>query len=348
MNVKSFKIIKSYAPIRICDLGGWTDTWFAQTGCVLNFAITPSAQVEIKAYKNHSKKSKITICAENFGDEYEIGNCEGHHPHPLLEATIDLIGIPKNTDVKINFYSGAPPGCSTGTSAAITVALIGALAKLKKLQLTAYETVLLAHRVETEKLGQQSGIQDQIAAAYGGINFIEMFQYPYAAVSPVIINPIFGRELEERFVLIYLGKAHLSSDVHKSVITRLEDKKLGLKALEKLRKIAFKGKNALMSEDLVTFGQIMKENTKAQRNLHPDLISVKAEKVIAIAGKYNVLGWKINGAGGDGGSVTLLCNSDAAANRKMIKEIENCNEGFYSIPISLSYTGLTVREIQSS
>jgi len=345
MSPRIERVIKSYAPIRICDLGGWTDCWFAKTGCVLNFAITPSSQVKIKAYKNITGKPKITICAENFGDEYEIGNNNGYHPHPLLEATIDLMGTPKNFDLKINLYSGAPPGCSTGTSASITVALIGALAKLNNRQLTAFEVVRLAHRIETEKLGQQSGIQDQIAASYGGINYIEMFKYPYAVVSPVIINPAFWRDLEERFVLIYLGKAHLSSDVHKKVIARLENKQSGSKALAKLRDFAFKGKNALMNEDLVTFGQIMKENTQAQRELHPDLISGKAEKVIAIAKKYNALGWKVNGAGGNGGSITLLCNSNTVTNRKMVKEIENTNDGFYSIPIGLSYSGLTVREI---
>jgi D-glycero-alpha-D-manno-heptose-7-phosphate kinase len=72
--------------------------------------------------------------------------------------------------------------------------------------------------VETERLGLQSGIQDQLCSAYGGINFIEMQNYPYASVSQITVsNPIWW-ELERRLVLIYLGNSHDSSQVHEMVI----------------------------------------------------------------------------------------------------------------------------------
>ena len=69
----------------------------------------------------------------------------------------------------------------------MTVALIGALDCLTPGRLTPHEVAYAAHAVEVEMLKQQSGIQDQLCSAYGGINFIEMFEYPYASVSPIYV-----------------------------------------------------------------------------------------------------------------------------------------------------------------
>ena len=68
----------------------------------------------------------------------------------------------------------------------------------------------------------QCGIQDQLCSAYGGINYIEMFDYPYATVSPIQVPNTIWWELERRLVLIYFGKSHTSSAVHEKVIRELE------------------------------------------------------------------------------------------------------------------------------
>ena len=56
-------------------------------------------------------------------------------------------------------------------------------------------------------LHRQCGIQDQLASAYGGINYIEMFVYPHASVSPIHVPDPVWWELERRLVLVYLGKS---------------------------------------------------------------------------------------------------------------------------------------------
>ncbi|HNT87004.1 MAG TPA: GHMP kinase, partial [Candidatus Hydrogenedentes bacterium] len=174
------RIINAMAPIRICDLGGWTDTWFAGTGAVFNIGVYPYAEVQIYARETPPGQDReIAIHAENFGDRYVLdpGPIE-YDRHPLLEACIDIMEIPENLSFEINLYSSAPAGCSTGTSAAVSVALLGALDLLSAGRMTPHEIAATAHRVETEKLGLQCGIQDQICSAYGGICFIEMFAYP--------------------------------------------------------------------------------------------------------------------------------------------------------------------------
>ena len=86
----------------------------------------------------------------------------------------------------------------------------------------------------------------------------------------------------------------------------------------------------------------MIDNTEAQRRLHPDLIGAEAQKVIDIAREFGALGWKVNGAGGDGGSLTLLTGGQSSVKRAMIREIEQENALFRNIPIYLSRFGLRV------
>ena len=86
----------------------------------------------------------------------------------------------------------------------------------------------------------------------------------------------------------------------------------------------------------------MIDNHEAQRSLHPALISVDADRIIEIAQAHGAIGWKVNGAGGDGGSVTLLCDSRSEAKRAMIQEIEEDQSRYMNIPIYLSRYGLRV------
>ena len=86
----------------------------------------------------------------------------------------------------------------------------------------------------------------------------------------------------------------------------------------------------------------MVENTEAQGALHPALIGADARQLIALAHEHKVLGWKVNGAGGEGGTVTLLCGSSASAQRGLLRTIAQANPLFQTIPIALSRTGLRV------
>jgi D-glycero-alpha-D-manno-heptose-7-phosphate kinase len=149
-------------------------------------------------------------------------------------------------------------------------------------------------------------------------------------------------ELERRLALIYLGKSHRSSDVHEMVIKHLENAGPDCQQLADLRQTAPKSRDALYAADFSALGDAMTENTEAQKRLHPALISPEASRVIEIAREHGALGWKVNGAGGDGGSVTILCNDVSQIKRLMLREIEQENPLFKSIPIYLSRYGLRV------
>jgi D-glycero-alpha-D-manno-heptose-7-phosphate kinase len=344
------RVINAVAPIRICDLGGWTDTWFAEEGAVLNFGVYPYAEVQIyvsEQDKNDNGVGRITINAENFGDRYQIESSPAleYERHPLLEASIDIMELPRNLSFEINLYSSVPAGCSTGTSAAVTVALLGALDLLTPGRRTPHEIAALAHRVETEKLKLQCGIQDQLCSAYGGICFIEMFKYPLASVSQLAISNDIWWELERRLLLVYLGKTHSSSDTHSQVIARLDRKDADKSALAPLRKAARRGKEAIYAGDIKLLGKCMIDNTEAQAGLHPALVSDAAKAVIELASKHGAIGWKVNGAGGEGGSLTVLCPPESERKRAFINELPSLGLGCQVIPTYLSRMGLRRWEV---
>jgi len=340
-------IINSIAPIRICDIGGWTDTWFAGYGKVFNIGVYPYVEVQLAVYPADQREHRIVINAENYGERYAVpatGRSAngGWERHPLLEAAIELMRPPANLAFEATIYSDAPTGASTGTSAAVTVALIGALDLLTPGQSAPHEVAMAAHKVETDLLAQQSGIQDQLCSAFGGVNFIEMFHFPYATVSQLQAPNAIWWELERRLVLIYLGNSHNSSQVHDMVIHDLEGAGPDCSALKELRSTAPHARDAFYAGDFKALGRTMIDNHEAQRRLHPALVSAEAERVIEIARAHSAIGWKVNGAGGNGGSLTLLCNADSCLKRAMIRTIELENPLFKNIPLYLSRYGLRV------
>ncbi len=349
--IKPNFIINSVAPIRICDIGGWTDTWFAQYGNIFNIGVYPYAEVQIAVYTAADVDNRIVINAENYGERYVLdpnrhSSLHGWNRHPLLEAAIEYMRIPEHLAFEVTIYSDAPAGASTGTSAAVTVALIGALDSLTPGRMAPHEVAFAAQKVETDLLGQQCGIQDQICSAFGGINYIQMTAYPHASVSQIQIPNHIWWELERRLVLIYLGKSHHSSQTHEMVIRDMEDAGPNNPHLQALRSTGPAARDAVFAGDFHVLGQVMKDNNAAQRRLHAALISAEADRVIAIGRENGALGWKVNGAGGDGGSITLLCGPAADEKRMMIREIEAENPAFKNIPIYLSRYGLRVWQQQ--
>jgi len=339
--------INAAAPIRICDNGGWTDTWFAHYGSIFNIGVSPFSEVQIAAYPSAEREYRIIINAQNYGERYAVDTAGrssggGWGRHPLLEAAVEYMRVPDDLAIEVSVFSKAPSGASTGTSASVTVAVIGALDRLTPGNMTPLEAAYAAHKVETEMLGQQCGIQDQLCSAFGGINYIEMGEYPRASVSQIQLPDALKWELERRLVLIYLGRSHQSSDVHEMVIQSLEEAGPDCPQLEALRQTAPRSRDAIRTGDFAELGRVMVDNNEAQRDLHPSLISEDAERVIAIAREHGALGWKVNGAGGEGGSLTLLCGPRSDARRAMIGEIESENSLFRNISISLSRAGLRV------
>jgi D-glycero-alpha-D-manno-heptose-7-phosphate kinase len=311
---------------------------------VFNIAVYPYVEVQLIARHTPGAR-EIVIDAENYGERYLVEPGGSLPPkHALLQAAVEELEIPEDLSVEITIHSEIPAGCSTGTSASVTVAMVGALDSLTPGRMTPHEIAYTAHRIETERLGLQAGIQDQLCAAFGGISYIEMDAYPRAILSQISIPNTLWWELEKRLVLIFLGRAHASSEVHERVIAELLGEGAASSRLETLRQAARRSRDALYNSNLDELGAAMIQNHSAQEQLHPGLVSEHARAVIDIAREFGATGWKVNGAGGDGGSLTLLSSPIASRRRQMLHAIREADPHFQPIPIYLSRTGLRVWE----
>jgi D-glycero-alpha-D-manno-heptose-7-phosphate kinase len=342
--MRPLRLINAVAPIRVCDTGGWTDTWFAGRGSIFNIGVYPYIEVQVEVFPRDAQPERITVFAENYGERFTATPGQGWNHHPLIEAAIERMAVPDDLALRITLFSEVPGGASTGTSASVAVALIGALDLLTPGRMTPHEAAYAAHAVETEMLKRQSGIQDQLCAAYGGINFIDMHAYPRASVSQLHVPNTTWWELERRLALIFLGRTHDSSQVHEKVIRELEDAGPDNPKIAALRRCAERSRDAAYAGDLQAFGQAMIANTEAQAELNPALVSADARRVIEIARAHSAIGWKVNGAGGDGGSLTLLCGDLSHGKREMLRAIEAEVPPCRAIPIYLSRFGLRVWE----
>lgn len=319
------KILRGVAPARINDLGGWTDTWFATSGYVLSVSIQPGIECTLLARERDGiPTERVLVKIEDTGESFPVDLDRPAFEHnPLVEAVIFSEGIPECVDMEISIHSDMPPGAGTGTSASLAVALLGTLRMLKGADISPATLWKEAHRIETGVLGLESGIQDQICASYGGICFIEIPRYPAANISRVNLGEELIEKLDRMLVLVFLGKAHQSSEVHRCVIEDLKVRSMDSQELEILRNTALKGLQALLLGDLQAYGSMMIENNEAQRSLHPDLIPEEADLVVEIARRSDALGWKVNGAGGSGGSMTVLLPDDPCKIKKFKEDIES-------------------------
>lgn len=296
-------------------------------------AVTPGVQVSIAAF--HGGRG-VVLDVANFADRYDIVPGAIRKPrHRLLEAAVDELPPPDGIGAEINIRSAMPPGAGTGTSAAVAVAMVGALAALRGERLSHRDAAYAAYRLETDRLGGESGIQDQLSAAHGGINYVEIDAFPGATVTPLPAWP----ELDRLLTLVYLGRAHDSTTVHRQVIATAADGRTS--AFTRLRGAAGVARDAVASRDLFGLGRAMIANTEAQESLHPALIGTDARRVIELASCRGAIGWKVNGAGGEGGTVTLL--SATEADRKLVESsVTALDPAFRLIRVRISTPGLEV------
>jgi D-glycero-alpha-D-manno-heptose-7-phosphate kinase len=330
-------IIRARAPVRCCDLGGWTDTRIVSDGRVLNFAV--SLYTHVTLHVGSSSEITIESCDTNdFEQVRDVRQMEYNNVLDLFKAAIRRTGVKRG--VRIIVRSDAPPGSGLGSSAALGAATMAALSRFLQWNLLPYEVARESQALEVEELGLECGVQDQMAAAYGGVNFMHV-NYPEARVFPLELDVPTLCELEDRSVLVYTGKSHFSTEMHQKVIASFEaGEPATRKAFTTLRECAIHGKDALLLGDLDAFAEAMNDNWRAQRDLHPDITTPQVEELYSRSMEAGALGFKLNGAGG-GGTATILCrrNRDHLV-RRAVESL-----GMQILPFNIDFTGIRTWEV---
>jgi D-glycero-alpha-D-manno-heptose-7-phosphate kinase len=330
-------MIRARAPVRFCDLGGWTDTRIVPEGRVLNLSAALYTHVTLQA----GAFSSITIesCdTEDYERVTDIRQLEYNNVLDLFKAAIKRSGIKRG--VRIIVRSDAPPGSGLGSSAALGAATMGALSHFLRWNLLPYEVARESQALEVEELGLECGVQDQIAACYGGVNYMHV-NYPEARVFPVELDTATLCELEDRLLLVYTGQSHFSSAMHQKVIAAYEaGEDATRKAFATLSDCAVRGKEALMMGDLDAFAEVMNENWRAQKDLHADITTPDVEALHRAAFEAGAVGFKLNGAGG-GGTATLMCRRNT--NHIVRRAVEALN--MRVLPSKIDFTGLRTWEV---
>ena len=302
-------VLRSRAPVRIDFAGGWTDVKPFSTemgGAVVNAAINRYTYATLLP-RDDAHIQIISADFDMFLDVRSFRDLEYDGNLDLIKAAIRRMGIEMGMDLFVR--CDAPPGSGTGSSASISVALIGLLNQLQDNKLSAHEIANLAHLLEVEELHIAGGKQDQFAAAVGGINYME-FLDPAVNVSQLRLPEAVINELEKHLVICYTGKSRLSGDLISTVMGAYRSGvSRTIRALCRLKEIAQEMKSALLKGDLQSFGELLSENWQCQKALDSSITNEYIESLFNQVIGEDAVGGKALGAGG-GGCLLFYCHSD--------------------------------------
>jgi D-glycero-alpha-D-manno-heptose-7-phosphate kinase len=302
-------LIRAKAPLRISFAGGGTDVapFPAQEG-----GMVLSATIDRYAWGTLRPRGDRRICIESrdFGASLTYSSradikLDGQLD--LAKAAIARLTGAYEQGFDLFLHSDAPPGSGLGSSSAMMVALVGLLKEWKNLPLTDYEVAELAYAIERVDLGIAGGMQDQYAAAFGGVNFIE-FNGDHVTVNPLRVSPDITNELEYNLLLVNTGRLRLSSNIIADQVERYERAESeSIEALREMKRLTVELKDCLLRRRWEDFGRLLDEEWQHKKRMSARISTPELDELYAFARAEGALGGKITGAGG-GGFMLLYCD----------------------------------------
>ena len=305
-------IYRSKAPLRIGLAGGGTDVspYSDQFGgAILN------ATISLFAYANIELITENKIIVEAL-DRNEIETHEWNSALPI-NGKLDLLkgvynriqkdyGIPEK-GLHISTFVDAPAGSGLGTSSTLVVAIIGAFVEMLKLPLGDYDIAHYAYQIEREDLQLTGGKQDQYAAMFGGVNFMEFYEDDKVIVNPLRIRSQYLHELENNLILYFTATSRESASIINEQVKNVnENNEKSIEAMHQLKEQAKRMKEALLKGKLNEFGEILDFGFVQKRKMAHNISNSRIEEIYDSAKKAGATGGKISGAGG-GGFMIFYC-----------------------------------------
>jgi D-glycero-alpha-D-manno-heptose-7-phosphate kinase len=300
--------IRAKAPLRISFSGGGTDVPpFPATegGCVLSATIDRYAWGTLQPRDD----GVIHINSLDFGLSLKYSSrrdlkLDGNMD--LIKAAIHRLAGDDDLGFDLYLHTDAPPGSGLGSSSAMMVAMVGLLKEWKRLPLSDYQVAELAYQVERVDLGIQGGMQDQYAAVFGGVNFIE-FHGDRVTVNSLKLSRDILNELEYNLLLVDTGKVRQSSDIIAHQVGRYErHEQESVDALRELKRLTFQMKDRMLRCEWDDFAHLLHEEWQQKKRMSDRISNPELDDLYALARSEGAVGGKITGAGG-GGFMLLWC-----------------------------------------
>ncbi len=305
-------IFRSKAPLRVGLAGGGTDVSPYSDefgGAILNATISLYAHAGIETLPGN----EIILRAEDRNEEEQFAF---QHELPV-NGTLDLLkgvfnrvskdyGIPQQ-GMRITTMADAPAGSGLGTSSTVVVAILGAFVEMLRLPLGDYDIAHYAYEIERNDLKLAGGKQDQYAATFGGVNFMEFEADNKVIVNPLRIRPEYLHELENNLVLFYTATSRESAAIIKEQQKNVtEHRQSSIEAMHQLKEQARMMKEALLKGKLNEIGEILDYGFQQKRKMAANISNPLIENIYEAAKKAGATGGKISGAGG-GGFMIFYC-----------------------------------------
>lgn len=307
--------IRSKAPLRLGLAGGGTDVSPYSDifgGAILN------ATISLYAYATISPRNdgKIVFHSIDKNEYYEFETSE----HLPVNGILNLHRGVYNRIVKdyckkplsftLSTRVDAPAGSGLGTSSTLVVAILGAFAEWLNVPLGEYDLAKLAYDIERVDLGMAGGKQDQYAATFGGVNFMEFSVNDKVIVNPLRIKDIYLNELANNLVLIYTQTSRLSSKIIEAQSANvMSNNQKSIDAMHQLKNQSVMMKEALLKGNLDMIGEILDYGWTFKKQMADEISNSLLDEIYNTARANGATGGKISGAGG-GGFMVFYCPGD--------------------------------------
>lgn len=243
--------------------------------------------------------------------------------HPAVRETLRFLNMERG--VEIHHDGDLPARSGMGSSSSFTVGLLNALYAKKGIMASRRQLALESMHIEQNMIKETVGSQDQVAAAYGGINHIVFHKSGGFEVHPMILSRERVRELNAHLMLFYTGIKRTASNVANSYVNDIQSKE---KILNKMHTMVEKAISILQNGNICDFGQLLHEAWVAKRGLSSEVSNDIVDDLYQRSLKSGAIGGKITGAGGGGFLLLFVPPSRQYHVREALNELLHVPFGF--------------------
>ena len=316
-------MIITRTPFRISFFGGGTDypKWYrGHGGAVLATTINKYCYItcrRLPPFFEH-KHRIVYSHIENVQHIEEI-------KHPAVRAVLNWAKVVDG--LEIHHDGDLPARSGLGSSSAFTVGLVHALYSLRGEMVCKSTLAKEAIHIEQNLIGENVGSQDQISAAYGGLNRIDFNRDDSFEVSPIILPAQRRDELRDHLMLCFTGFSRIADEIAKSKIDNMNNREIELLRMREMVDEAI----AILADSRVSideFGKLLDLSWKYKRSLSDRVSTPEIDQIYEEAKRAGAIGGKILGAGGGGFMLLFAKPEKHAAIREHLKNLVHVSFNF--------------------